>query len=98
MWCNVRGEVPIYAKRLHHRRSSFIRQFLHKNNDELDKKHSYWHQVQGQLHLCQKAVCNFVDWRTKETLILEIKKDPAWDDNLCHLQDFYMTYNHSIHY
>lgn len=56
---------------------------------ELDKESSYWHQVQGQLHLCQKAVCNFVEWRTKETLILEIKKDPAWDDNLHCLQDFY---------
>ena len=67
--------------------------FYIKKNDEghyeLDKEHSYWHQVQGQLHLTERDLCYFVVWTTKETLVLQIKKDPAWADNLRRLQDFY---------
>ena len=67
--------------------------FYIKKNDkghyELDKEHNYWHQVQGQLHLTERDLCYFVVWTTKETLVLQIKKDPAWADNLRRLQDFY---------
>ena len=76
--------------------------FYIKKNDEghyeLDKEHSYWHQVQGQLHLTERDLCYFVVWTTKETLVLQIKKDPAWADNLRRLQDFYTRHNPSIHY
>ena len=93
--CTVRVKVPIYAKRQHHRGSSCVSpgNFYIKKNDEghyeLDKEHSYWHQVQGQLHLTERDLCYFVVWTTKETLVLQINKDPAWADNLRRLQDFY---------
>ena len=66
--------------------------YIKKNSEghyELDKGHVYWHQVQGQLHLAEREICYFVVWTTKETLILQIKKDPAWVDNLRLLKDFY---------
>ena len=66
--------------------------YIKKNSEghyELDKGHVYWHQVQGQLHLAEREICYFVVWTTKETLVLQIKKDPAWVDNLRLLKDFY---------
>ena len=57
---------------------------------ELDKKHNYWHQVQGQLHITDRNFCFFVVWTTKDILVLYIKKDPEWADNILLLQDFYV--------
>ena len=69
--------------------------YIKKNSQghyELDKGHVYWHQVQGQLYFTGREICFFVVWTTKETLILQIKKDPAWADNLQLLKDFYIKH------
>ena len=54
--CADRGEVFTYANRQHQRKSNCMRGnsvYIKKNDEghyELDKEHSYWHQLQGQLH------------------------------------------------
>lgn len=71
--------------------------YIKKNEEgkyELRKEHNYWHQVQGQLHITGRNLCFFVVWTTKDILILHIRKDPAWADNLLLLQDFYI--HHTI--
>ncbi len=55
----------------------------------LKKTHEYWHQVQGQLHLTDRDLCYFVVWTTKEAVIIPIPKDPAWEQHLLILEDFY---------
>lgn len=64
---------------------------LEKKDQEyaLRKNHHYWHQVQGQMYITGRDLCYFVVWTTKETAILPIKKDPAWEENVLNLQDFY---------
>ncbi|XP_031549225.1 uncharacterized protein LOC116286787 [Actinia tenebrosa] len=65
---------------------------LKTNNDgkyELKTDHVYWHQVQGQMFLTQREFCYFVVWTTKETAILNIKRDPSWLNNIDILVDFY---------
>ena len=46
-----------------------------------------------QLYLTRMKICFFVVWTTKEILILQIKKDPAWADNLQLLKDLYIKHN-----
>jgi len=55
----------------------------------LKKSHPYWHQVQGQIYITGRDLCYFVVWTTKETAILPVLKDPTWEPNILHLQDFY---------
>ncbi|XP_065056838.1 uncharacterized protein LOC135685036 [Rhopilema esculentum] len=57
---------------------------------QLKQTHDYWHQIQGQLHLTDREVCFFVVWTTKQSFIIQIKKDPAWAENLLILKDFYI--------
>lgn len=63
-----------------------------KGEYELNKEHSYWHQVQGQLHLTERNLCFFFVWTTKETLVLHIKKDPEWAGKLLKLKEFYVKH------
>ena len=65
--------------------------FLFKENGKfkLKTQHVYWHQVQGQLHITQREFCYFVTWTTKQTVIIIVKKDPAWASNLDLLEDFF---------
>lgn len=68
---------------------------LKKNADgkyELKTDHVYWHQVQGQMFLSQREFCYFVVWTTKETAIINIKRDESWRTNVDILIDFY--YHH----
>ena len=55
----------------------------------LKKSSHYWHQVQGQMYITGRNICYFVVWTTKESAILPIQKDPTWEENILHLQDFY---------
>eukprot|EP00795_Rhopilema_esculentum_P002504 gene2504-699_t len=67
--------------------------YIKKSDDgvyQLKQTHNYLHQIQGQLHLTDREVCFFVVWTTKQSLIIQIKKDPAWADNLLILKDFYI--------
>ena len=58
----------------------------------LKAAHPYWHQVQGQLYLTKRDICFFVVWTTKEAIIVLIRKDPAWEENLVRLEKFYQEY------
>lgn len=39
-------------------------------------------KCRDNVNLTKREGCYFVVWTTKETLILQIKKVPAWADNL----------------
>jgi hypothetical protein len=58
----------------------------------LRRKHVYWHQVQGQLHITGCEFCYFVVWATKDMAILNIRKDGSWAANLDLLRDFYLLH------
>ena len=65
---------------------------LEGENFVLKKKHRYWHQVQGQLHLTGMDLCYFLVWTKKELITIKIKKDENWNTNLDYLRSFYMKY------
>jgi hypothetical protein len=56
----------------------------------VNTNHQYYHQVQGQLHLLDKAVCYMVIWTPQYTQIFSINKDEDWAENLNTLIEFYI--------
>lgn len=55
------------------------------NSVVLNKKHEYFYQVQGQLHVTQRDVCLFAVWTSSETelTVLKIEKDDTfWEDKM----------------
>lgn len=49
----------------------------------LNKKHIYFYQVQGQLHISKRDYCLFVLWTPKGTKIERIDKDDSfWETNM----------------
>lgn len=91
--CADRGEVFTYANRQHQRKSNCIRGnsvYIKKNDDtmNLTKNTVTGIKCRDNVNLTKREGCYFVVWTTKETLILQIKKVPAWADNLRRLQDF----------
>ena len=39
----------------------------------------YFHQIQGQLFICDKQSCDLVVWTPSETVVLRICRDRAWE-------------------
>ena len=58
----------------------------------LKENHVYWHQVQGQMYLAIRNYCYFVVWTNNSCVIIEIKKDPSWEENLTRLREFYFKH------
>lgn len=58
----------------------------------LNKKHKYYFQVQGQLHITEKKYCFFAMWTPKGIKIEKIERDDSfWEDKMKRqLQFFYM--------
>ena len=56
---------------------------------DLKKTHNYFHQIQGQLHICKKHFCDFVYWTPQWCEVITVEKDPTWKKNLGLLEDFY---------
>jgi hypothetical protein len=52
----------------------------------------YYHQVQGNLALTGRSVCDFVVWTPLECIVLTIHADPSWKNYLQGLYKFYVTY------
>ena len=52
----------------------------------------YYHQIQGQMYLANRSLCDFVIWTPKQCQVFRINKDPSWHPNLQKLEDFYMKY------
>ena len=68
---------------------------LEKKEDgsySLKRNHVYWHQVQGQMYLAKRNYCYFVVWTNHWCVIIEIKKDPSWEENLTRLREFYFKH------
>lgn len=56
---------------------------------KLRENHQYYDQVQGQLHITGKSVCNFMVWTPKDCAIVRITKQLSWESNISVLRDFY---------
>lgn len=57
----------------------------------LKSNHPYFHQIQGQLHLCNKNCCDLIVWTTKDCKIIRITKDSEWTKNIAQLIEFYFN-------
>ncbi|KAJ8969943.1 hypothetical protein NQ314_001513 [Rhamnusium bicolor] len=44
----------------------------------LNDAHNYYHQIQGQLHICGKKTCILALWTTKDYLEIEVVKNVDW--------------------
>ncbi|XP_062588594.1 uncharacterized protein LOC134250257 [Saccostrea cucullata] len=56
---------------------------------KLRENHQYYDQVQGQLHITGKSLCDFMVWTPKDCAIVRINKDINWEINISVLTDFY---------
>lgn len=45
---------------------------------KLDKNHSYYYQIQCQLHICEFQLCYFVVWNPEELDVEEINRDDSF--------------------
>ena len=53
---------------------------------------NYFHQIQGNLCLTGREVCDLVAWTPLETVIIPIWADPTWSGNLARIEEFYKTF------
>ncbi|XP_065940882.1 uncharacterized protein [Magallana gigas] len=67
--------------------------FLDVKGDSLCMKtsHPYYHQIQGQLHICNKTCCDLIVWTTVDCVVIRIVKDPEWTVNIANLVDIYFN-------
>ncbi|XP_062592758.1 uncharacterized protein LOC134254222 [Saccostrea cucullata] len=56
---------------------------------KLRENHQYYDQVQGQLQITGKSLCDFMVWTPKDCAIVRINKDINWEINISVLTDFY---------
>jgi len=59
------------------------------NTYTLNQHHDYYHQVQGQLHICNKTICYFYVYSPLGSKMITVLKNMQWADNLDKLQLFY---------
>jgi len=68
---------------------------LEKNGEigNINKKHNWYFQVQGQLHVCKKSYCQFAVWTPKGMKIEKIKRDEElWKNTMVEkLRYFYIN-------
>ena len=54
-----------------------------KNPSALNKKHKFYYQVQGQLHITQRQYRKFVLWSDKSMKIVHVERDDQfWEDHM----------------
>ena len=58
----------------------------------MNKKHKYYFQVQGQLHVTQQKICLFVLWTLKGIRVEKIERDDEfWETNMeAKLEEFFL--------
>lgn len=54
----------------------------------LNKNHSYYHQIQGQIYLSNRKACYLCVWTTKQAIYCLIHKDQTWGSNLKLIEEF----------
>ena len=57
----------------------------------LKDTHDYYHQIQGQLYITGASCAHLMIWTIKDVKVVEVKKDPAWAENIIRLKSFYFT-------
>lgn len=64
----------------------------YNSNDEIviNKKHNYYHQIQGNLHILKRSKCYLCIWTLKEITTVIIEYDSLWEEHLSLLEDFYI--------
>ena len=55
----------------------------------LKKKHVYWHQIEEEMYFSHWKFCYFVIWITKDVVVLKIRRDETWSENIPKLLQFY---------
>lgn len=45
---------------------------------KLKTAHSYYHQMQGQMAILNKAKCYLMIWTTKEAVVVEVERENGW--------------------
>lgn len=58
---------------------------------ELKTTHEYYDQIQGQLHILNKACCDLIVWTPMDLAIVRIHSDINWKPNIVKLMDFYFN-------
>ena len=71
---------------------SEVKSFYLTAENELNKSHQYWHQVQGEMVAVGVSWAHFVVWTNVDCKIFHVEKDSLWEDNFVHmLSDFYLN-------
>ena len=52
----------------------------------------YYHQIQGGLHLSGRSMCHLVVWAPADLVIIQVPKDPSWENNLQLLRQFHRSH------
>lgn len=55
----------------------------------VNKKHEYFHQIQGTLAITGRSVCHLTIWTPDELLLCQIEKDEDWASNIELYKVFY---------
>ena len=69
----------------------FYLNYLDDENN-LNREHDYYHQIQGQLVATDLPWCDFIIWSPSKTHIQRIDRDENWKPNIRILLDFYKSY------
>ena len=56
----------------------------------LNEKHEYYHQIQGNLTICNRELCHLFIWTPQENILIEVCKVKDWIVNLKLLETFYL--------
>jgi len=69
-----------------------LKDFFLTEDSNLNPKHSYWHQVQGEITSVGATWAHFVVWTKKDLHVTLVLKDPNWESiNIPKLSNFYLN-------
>lgn len=58
----------------------------------VNENHSYYHQIQGQLHITNRDMCYLIIWIPNDCIVARISRDEDWKCNLDLLKTFYVKH------
>ena len=94
--CQLEALVEIkcpYAHRFNGRAPDYL-ELQEDGQYELNKRHNYYYQVQGQLYVCEKDLCYFVVFTFPRLYIVKVYKDVDFCElhMIPKLKEFYFNY------